>query len=672
MQYKSFTLDPFQEEAIHSIDQNHSVIVSAPTGSGKTLIADYIINRDIAEGKKVIYTAPIKALSNQKYKEFIQQYGLEQIGILTGDVSINPEAPVIVMTTEIYRNMIMVNDPLINEISYIVFDEIHYISDVERGHIWEESIIFSPEHVRFLCLSATIPNAEEFAEWISNIKKHHVDVVRHEKRPVPLLHLFYDAELGIVPLEEIKKHDIPEERVQRGRRRREERMPGPNHIALIRELAGAGDLPCLYFVFSRSATQQKAEALARQANFLSNSERVVVLEHVREHLDRLDSQVKAFKTTKQLREALSKGVGFHHGGLLPQLKGIVEHLFGEGLIKVLYTTETFAVGINMPAKAVCFDSLDKYDGRTFRPLQSREYFQLAGRAGRRGIDKIGKAVSLINRQRTDPDRISNIIKKESEPIVSQFRLGYNTVLNLLNGYNERQIDIVLASNFGLFQKYGVAVLTGEKHLPMKALFIKKKKQLQNMGYIKAVVPETMGRLGRERVEREQCREERTLLDREGLLTEKGQFARNVFRDELLVTELFYDGPLKDASEFRTLLGVAAICYEPRRADEFLKERNNDAFELIHILKRQDYSSKHMKMQYITLLAPFLYRWFSGCSFLELMRCTNLAEGDVIKFFRQMIDLMSQIRHAGRDEKLREKLDSICSKLNRELVEVTFE
>ena len=363
MQYRNFTLDKFQEDAIASIDKNHSVIVSAPTGSGKTLIADYIINRDIAERKKVIYTAPIKALSNQKYKEFIHQYGLEQIGILTGDVSINPTAPVIVMTTEIYRNMIMVNDPLVQEVSYIIFDEIHYISDIERGHIWEESIIFSPEHIRFLCLSATIPNAEQFAEWISTVKKHPVDVVRHNVRPVPLTHLFFDLDIGIAPIEELRNFNIPEERPRRGKNRRfEDRKQGPTHLDLIRELSGLGDLPCLYFVFSRAATQIKAEQLAKAKNFLSPSEQRVVIEHVREHLDRSDPQIKAFKTTKILREALSKGVGFHHGGLLPQLKEIVEHLFGEGLIKVLYTTETFAVGINMPAKAVCFDSLEKYDG----------------------------------------------------------------------------------------------------------------------------------------------------------------------------------------------------------------------------------------------------------------------------------------------------------------------
>ena len=651
MQYKSFTLDPFQEHAIQSIEHNHSVVVSAPTGSGKTLIADYIINRDIAERKKVIYTAPIKALSNQKYKDFIHQYGLEQIGILTGDVSINPDAPVLVMTTEIYRNMLIVNDPLINDVSYVIFDEIHYISDIERGHIWEESIIFSPEHIRFLCLSATIPNATQFASWISTVKHHPVDVVSHIHRPVPLSHLYYDSDLGITTLAELKKksHEDKIPRYEDLHRRRGnrgfEQPKGPTHLDLVTSLKHSGDIPCLYFVFSRSATQQKAEQLCRQENFLNANERRAVVEHVQSHLDRQDPQIKAFKTTKQLREALTKGVGFHHGGLLPQLKEIVEHLFGEGLIKVLYTTETFAVGINMPAKAVCFDSLEKFDGITFRYLQSKEYFQLAGRAGRRGIDKIGKAVSLVNRYRADLGKIEHIQKQESEPIISQFRLGYNTVLNLVHGYNERQIDMVLRSNFGLFQKYGPAVFTGERHLPVKAIFAKRKKTLERMGY----------------------------LDPSGTLTEKGKFARSVFRDELVVTELFYkDGPMHHSTEFETLLAVAAVCYEPRRADEFLKGKNKEAFELIHKLKNHPFLGKHMKLPYISLLAPFLHEWYFGCHFLDLMRHTNLAEGDVIKFFRQMIDLMSQVKHASREDALRNLLDTISHTLNRELVEVTFE
>lgn len=224
MEYKGYTLDKFQVEAIESLERNHSVVVSAATGTGKTLIADYVIDMSMEAGKRVFYTAPIKALTNQKYKDFKASYGEEKVGIMTGDVVINPTAPVVVMTTEIYRNMLMVNDPMLQDLSYIVFDEIHFINDIERGVVWEESLIFSGEHVRFLCLSATIPNARQFADWIASIKDHDVDVVRYDKRAVPLTHLFYDAHIGICTADELEETlDDPRLAPPRGKQRKKHR-----------------------------------------------------------------------------------------------------------------------------------------------------------------------------------------------------------------------------------------------------------------------------------------------------------------------------------------------------------------------------------------------------------------------------------------------------------------
>jgi len=235
MEYKGLTLDKFQEDAIRAIEHNKSVVVSAPTGSGKTLIADYIIDRDFKKGIKVIYTAPIKALSNQKYKEFKRSYGEENVGILTGDTQKNPDALILIMTTEIYRNMVLSNDPFIEGISYVIFDEIHYINDIERGYVWEESIIFSKPKVRVLCLSATIPNAEEFARWIEAIMGHEVVVVKHSERPVPLHVNFYDAELGITTLKNLKDHsEIPNYNKVMGKRIRQKHK-SPSHIELIRK-----------------------------------------------------------------------------------------------------------------------------------------------------------------------------------------------------------------------------------------------------------------------------------------------------------------------------------------------------------------------------------------------------------------------------------------------------
>ncbi|MFQ5975629.1 MAG: DEAD/DEAH box helicase, partial [Candidatus Hydrothermarchaeales archaeon] len=260
MKFQNFTLDRFQEESISSVEKNNSVIVSAPTGSGKTLIADYIIDKDLKEGKRVIYTAPIKALSNQKFKDFTKQYGEDKIGLITGDVVINSTAQVLIMTAEVYRNMAIVEDPLLDSVSYCIMDEVHYISDEERGYIWEESIIFSPEHIRFLFLSATIPNSKEFARWVETTKHHKVDVVKHHVRPVPLERKFYDSDLGITTLEKIRaKKELDRYttgfKPSKGGRGRRAKVPPPDFRWLIKDLKKAQKLPCIYFVFSRAKTQ---------------------------------------------------------------------------------------------------------------------------------------------------------------------------------------------------------------------------------------------------------------------------------------------------------------------------------------------------------------------------------------------------------------------------------
>ena len=267
MDYLGLTLDKFQEDSVKALEEGKSVVVSAPTGSGKTLIANYLIDLRLQQGKKVMYTAPIKALSNQKYKEFTALYGEGKVGLMTGDIVLHPEAPVIIMTTEIYRNMVMVNDPAIQDVMAVIFDEVHYINDIERGHIWEESIIFSPDHVRFLCLSATIPNAEEFSEWITSIKKHAVVTIRHDKRIVPLEHKFFDNELGICSLKELHDVDsIPSYRhVVKKKGRRRPRVPFPDHTKLVKEL---GDhVPCLFFAFSRDGCEKKAKELSQLGLF---------------------------------------------------------------------------------------------------------------------------------------------------------------------------------------------------------------------------------------------------------------------------------------------------------------------------------------------------------------------------------------------------------------------
>ncbi|MBI4739148.1 DEAD/DEAH box helicase, partial [Candidatus Woesearchaeota archaeon] len=644
--YKNFTLDQFQIDAINSIMNNHSVVVSAATGTGKTLIADYIIDTDVKQNKRVIYTAPIKALSNQKFKQFKEEYGEELVGIMTGDVVINSSAPILVMTTEIYRNMLMTKDESIEHLSYIIFDEIHYISDIERGTVWEESVIFTPPHVRFLCLSATIPNAQEFADWIAKIKKHPVDVVTYGKRAVPLKHFLFDKHLGMTDIKEMKKSleldKYPSyEYFHRRTSKRTELPPGPKHFDLISELWKQKKVPCIYFIFSRAATEKNAKELASRYNLLTKDEEIKVSNYLRQRLSQTENaeQIRTMNTTRLLLQVLNRGVGIHHAGLLPQLKEIVEHLFEQGLVKVLYATETFAVGINMPAKVVGFDSLEKFDGRTFRYLHSKEYFQLAGRAGRRGIDTEGWAVALVDRRHVDVGRIEALTGEDKDPIISQFRMSFNSVLNMRKNHTQEQVEVILKSNFGCFQKHSQRAIA-----LTKAAFVKKEKLLIKLGF----------------------------LTNDKKLTLKGEFASHIYSNEVLVTELFYEGVWKQLDDFELVLLVCSIMYEEKKSDMFKQQpKKANTERLMSFISRNPYASKNMDKVVVKKLAFICRRWVDACQFSELLEHTNLLEGDLIRIFRQAIDLFGQIRKASTDYELAARCDTCVHKIKREFVDVEF-
>ena len=626
MEYRGLTLDKFQEDAIKAVDNNHSAVVSAPTGSGKTLIADYIIDKDIEEDIKVIYTAPIKALSNQKYKEFSEAFGEDKVGLLTGDVVINPEAKVLIMTTEIYRNMALGNDHSLNNLSYVIFDEIHYINDVERGYVWEESIIFSDENVRFLCLSATIPNAKEFARWIESIKNHEVKVIKHSRRPVPLHKKFYDSELGMCTLEEIKEvSDIPKYRdvfQKRGRKRRHKNNP-PSHIELVKDVGNK--LPCFFFTFSRKNCQKNAVGLAKKKIFPVNKE---IISRMSRKLSKAPKEINRLKSTRMLKQALPHGVAFHHAGLLPVVKDLVEELFSEGLIKVLYTTETFAVGINMPAKTVCFNSLRKFDGVSFRFLNSKEYFQIAGRAGRRGIDKEGFVYSMIDRRDFDYGKLKKITSKDTDPIKSQFKLSINTVLNLIDQHGQGEIDKILTKNFYTFQKY-----KDGKPKQIHRTFENAKKKLEKLDYIT-----------------------------DNSLTWKGRFASRIYSDEILTSELFGTDFWKGLNEYQALLLFAALSYEPREKTKFY-DIYKSKFEkkLFSKIKSHNYLSEEDRFKNLNKMTAVVHPIYHGENIFAVIQNTNLLEGDIIRLFRQMMDRISQVRGATEDEELRFLLKN-CSRV----------
>ena len=647
--FHGLKLDRFQIEAIHSIENNHSVVVSAATGTGKTLIADYVIDKYLKVGKRIIYTAPIKALSNQKYNDFRHQYEDDKVGILTGDVTINSEAPLLIMTTEIYRNMLLSFDPSVDELAYVIFDEIHYLGDIERGTVWEESVIFSKAHTRFLCLSATIPNAKQFANWVSYIKKHPVDVVVEKKRAVPLHHMFYDTELGFKTIAEIEEHKqldkYPKYHKEfKNKKRQFEELRSIkklSHIELLKELEAGEKLPCIYFCFSRQLTQDKAESLKRARNYLDAQESAEVGKVVRAKLEATDKSVLTLQTTRLLRECLSNGIGFHHAGLLPALKDIVETLFSKGLIKVLFATETFAVGINMPAKTVCFDSLEKFDGINFRYLNSKEYFQLAGRAGRRGIDEQGFAISVVERSMMDIQKVRNITESDSEPLQSQFQLSINTVLNLIHSHTEEQQQIILRSSFFSYQKVGKSGTS-----KIITSFEKKRAKLIRENYIAKALS--------------------------GLeLTEKGLFAMRIYTQEILVTEAFCTDITKSLTNLEILIIIGRLVYEDKRSIKFKTEQKQISNTVLKKISKNKTLNKYFRDNPSFFLESFLKEWYEGCEFLDLMNYTNMSEGDIVRYIRQILDLLQQIQHATINEELRAKTREIQNKIDRDVVAVRF-
>ncbi|MBU0457079.1 MAG: DEAD/DEAH box helicase [Nanoarchaeota archaeon] len=629
MKFKTFTLDTFQEDAIKAIENNYSVVVSAPTGSGKTLIADYIIEKHNNDNKRIIYTAPIKALSNQKFRDFSKEYGENKIGLMTGDIVINPHAKVLIMTTEIYRNMVVSKDKEIEDIAYVIFDEIHYINDIERGYVWEESIIYSPKSVRFLCLSATIPNAPEFSSWIQAIKKHSVKTIISTKRNVPLEHQFFDNELGITTLEKIKSaKEIPSyHQVIRGRKHREknrEKPSPPNHLELIKEL-GKEKLPALFFSFSRKDCQLKAKELAKENIFQKNPK---LLSFMNKKLDNAPNEINKLKSTTTLKEIISQGIAFHHAGLLPIIKEVVEELFAQGKINVLYTTETFAVGINMPAKTVCFNSLRKFDGYNFRYLNTKEYFQIAGRAGRRGIDDIGYVVSMIYRPTFNYNEIKRITYKDVEPIKSQFRLSINTVLNLINLHTPKDIEYILRLSFFSYQKFG----ENYSKVPTKLLLSRYNsivRKLDKFGYLE-----------------------------EGKLTDKGIFSSQVFADEITLGEIFATGFADNLDEYQILLILASLVYEPRANHQFKGNFKNEQLQNLKMMIYNDaYLSKEKKFENLNIMTVLIHPIYHGENFFDVIKSTNLLEGDVIRIYAQIVDRIGQIKKAGTNFKLLNKIDN---------------
>ncbi len=453
-----FPLDTFQREAIATFLRGDSVMVAAPTGSGKTVVAEFGVWDAFRRTGRVIYTAPIKALSNQKFRDLRQIYGNE-VGLLTGDVTENRDARIIVMTTEILRNMLLQSPWELDDVETVIFDEIHYLADPERGTTWEESIILCPEHIQLICLSATVTNALEIAGWIGRTHRP-IRLIEHFSRPVPLaLYYFHQGELATVINhhgEQVRdfRNTGGEARRRPGGRRADsvrEAIEEPQPHEIVDALKSADLLPAIYFLFSRNDCQVFAERLAMMRPQLVGEGQLEQIETVLQtYLSSMRPEDRELEQVQLVTDLARKGIGFHHAGLLPILKQLVEVLFGRGLMQVVFATDTLALGVNMPARTVVIGRMTKWDGRRRRVLIPNEFQQMAGRAGRRGMDLFGHVV--IPYSPIIPFREAlEIATGDLHPVQSAFAIRYNTVLNLWDPPRGERVRQMLQRSLAQYQ-----------------------------------------------------------------------------------------------------------------------------------------------------------------------------------------------------------------------------
>src|SRR5712671_915646 len=559
MQFRGYTLNDFQVSAVRAIEAGKNVLLAAPTGSGKTLVAEFAIEAAVRAGRRAIYTSPVKALSNQKFRDF-RQNGLD-VGLMTGDLTLHAEAPLVIMTTEIFRNAVFEDPERFRDTDFAIFDEIHFLDDVERGTVWEESLIFAPEHVRFVGLSATIANLQEFGGWIRAVRKHELEIIEHTRRPVPLSHRLYHPAAGVFQLAQrpkaiqfferaqAREHKHGRRRSQRERQRSSWGDPrsrargrnlqfGPRpYLLLLDELVHRQLLPALYFAFSRKECEIKAERNMHR-RLLDRAERTRMQAMFDDICKRFELDPAADPGLHGILGRALHGVGFHHAGMLPIHKEVVERLFTSGLLRLLFTTETFALGINMPARTVVFDLLRKFDGVEMGYMRARDYLQMAGRAGRQGIDQSGLVIAILEDEDLCDGPLSRYHSGKVEPITSRFNLSYSTILNLFARMGPRLVE-AYDNSFAAFQaERGAAKARQQKRNVAHAALATRMQILRAAGY----------------------------LDDSGVLP-RGKVAQKINGYEIQATELLFSGVLEQFDMHQLAATFAALIHEERRAAE---------------------------------------------------------------------------------------------------------
>jgi len=637
----AFPYDPFQQRAIEAIEADQSVLVAAPTGAGKTVLADYVIERSFQRGQRIIYTSPIKALSNQKFRDFTARHG-EDVGIMTGDVTINPTAPLVIMTTEIYRNTLLEDPERLSRYAWIIFDEIHYLDDAERGTVWEEAILFTPPYINLLCLSATVPNIEELAQWIRAVHQRSVTVVEEHQRPVPLTVLFQCQNAIFHNPQELKHQGyrgIEDWRVLRHHRHTGRTALHPNRLErLVDELQTQERLPCIFFTFGRRRAEELAWEISGKSLVTAEERR-----ELRALFDELCAryQLQDDRTAEALGRLVDRGIGYHHAGMLPTVKEVMERCFTSRLMKLIVTTETFALGINMPARSVVLDTITKRSDNGFAVLRRRDFLQMAGRAGRRGMDEAGYIYVRINPTHVTYPEVLRLLHGKPEPVHSRFNTSYATLLNLYRRHGRALLEIFPKTLY-YFQT------TGERRQAGLDLMERKLDLLHALGYWTA----------------------------DGL-TAKGEFGAWVYGYELLLTELHTDGILATLDATALAVLMAAIVYEPR--PRMLEPKSHRLSKRLEHLCHQPLSRIHKEEARLHLsprtkspafhLTRAMEGWMAKQPFEEITKLCEVDEGEIVRYFRMSVQLLRQLAEMpAADPRLRGTAEKAFRRINRDLID----
>jgi ATP-dependent RNA helicase HelY len=650
-----FPLDAFQARACDALDEGSSVLVSAPTGSGKTVVADYAVGTALARGAKAFYTTPLKALSNQKHKELAAAYGPGRVGLLTGDVSHQGDAPVVVMTTEVLRNMLFSRAPALAGLGVVVLDEVHYLQDPYRGSVWEEIIILAPPEIRLVCLSATVANAESFGAWIRSVRGP-TDVVVETRRPVELHHHVALATKGTRHVELLpvlhrgrldRRGAELDERVERLSRRpgglRHSRLATPRRTELVDALDERALLPAIVFIFSRAACDDAVgQCLDDGIRLTGPAERAEIRRRCEDHTDGLpDDELRVLGYGEWL-SGLEAGVASHHAGLIPAFREAVEDCFASGLLRVVFATETLSLGINMPARTVVVERLQKMREGGRSALTTGEYAQLTGRAGRRGLDSAGHAVVPWGPQVRVGD-VALLATSPAPDLRSSFRPTYNLAVNLVRRYPSNQVHLLLDRSFAQF-------LDQRHRHALSRRLDRAVELLEAWGYVDVPAWE---------------------------LTERGRLLTRIYHEcDLLVAEAMSEGIFDDL-DAPGLAAVVSACTFEVRPGRWRREarppgpvvgRLDRLERLAERLRDEEHAARLPRTRAPDVgFADAAWRWARGERLDRVLGQAELAPGDFVRNTKQLVDVVRQLQLVAPVAATRRAASDAVDRLRRGVV-----